>query len=361
MTDPSPASPTSNGSPASGGWRRYLVPGLVSVAVAGGSAWALREGALPVLPQASAFAHVRWWTVPAYVVLYQITLFLRAVRWHWLLLPVRRVPLGRILRISFVFYGACIVLPFRAGELVRPTLLHRKEGVSWWAASGIVGAERVTDGLLLSLLLLLSLQVAEPLAVLPDRIGDLPVPVSVVPRAAYSALALFATAFLALGVFYWRREWVRAVLHRSVGRVSPRLADVAAGVLERLASGLGFLPQTRYSVPFLTVTLLYWAVNAFSVWLLVWGVGVDALSFAQGSAVLGVLALGFLAPNVPGFFGTFQLSVYAGLAMYLAPDVVIGRGAAAVFLLYVLQMCSALLTSAAALVLESRSPAAVSP
>ncbi len=361
MSEPISARPSPSLPPPSGGWRRYVIPGLVSVAVAGGSAWALHQGALPVVPPAESFASVRWWTVPAYMALYVVTLVLRAVRWHWLLLPIRRVRLPRILRVSFVFYGATVLLPFRTGELVRPSLLHRKEHISWWAASGIVGAERVVDGLVLSLVLLVALQVAEPLPVLPDRIGDLAVPVSMVTSAAYSVVALFAAAFVAMGVFYWRREWMRALLHRVLGVVSPRLADVAAGVLERFASGLGFLPQTRYSLPFLGITFAYWGVNACSVWLLVWGAGVDTLTFAQGTAVLGVLALGFLAPNVPGFFGTFQLSLYAGLAMYLTPETVVGPGAAVVFLMYVLQMCTSVLGAAIALPLESRAPASAPP
>lgn len=357
MSDPDPAPPSAGAPAAETGWRRYVLPAALSLLVAGGSAWALYQGALPVLPSAQAFSAVRWWTVPVYFLLYQLTLLLRAVRWHWLLLPIQPVPLSRIIRVSFIFYGACVVLPFRAGELVRPSLLHRKEHVSWWAASGIVGAERVIDGLVLSLLLFVALQAAQPLPVLPDRIGDLPVPVSVVPGAAYSALAMFAAAFTAMGLFYWRREWMRGVIERVVGRVSPRLAALAAGVLERLASGLSFLPNLRYSLPFLGLTVLYWMVNALSVWLIVWGTGAEGLTLAQGAAVLGVLALGFMAPNVPGFFGTFQLSLYAGLAMYLATDVVVGPGAAAVFLMYVLQMGGSVLGSGIALGLESRVPA----
>jgi hypothetical protein len=77
--------------------------------------------------------------------------------------------------------------------------------------------------------------------------------------------------------------------------------------------------------------------------------------------VLGVLALGFLAPNVPGFFGTFQLSLYAGLAMYLPPETVVGPGAAAVFLMYVLQMGTSVFCAAVALALEARVPPTALP
>jgi uncharacterized protein (TIRG00374 family) len=267
----------------------------------------------------------------------------------------------RIFTVSFIFFGATLVLPFRTGELVRPSLLRRKEHISWWAATGTVGAERVIDGLVLSILLFFALQLAQPLPELPDHIGHLPVPVSVVPGAAYSALALFGCAFAGMGLFYWRREWMRRVTRAVLGVVSVKLADLVAGVLERLADGLSFLPTFRYAAPFVGITVTYWCVNAFSVWLLLLGVGLDSVTLTQGAAVLGVLALGFLTPNAPGFFGTFQLSVYAGLAMYLTPEQVVGPGAAAVFFLYATQLVTVLLTSTIALIVESFSPPSALP
>jgi len=351
----------SSDSPTKPAWQRYLLPVLVSVVVAGGCAWLLWKGALPVVPPAAAFDAVKWWVVPVYVAMYLVCLVLRSVRWRWLLSPIQWVPMKRILTVSFIFYGASVVLPFRTGELVRPSLFRSKEHISWWAATGIVGAERVTDGLVLSILLFASLQLAQPLPVLPDHIGQLPVPVSVVPGAAYSALGIFACAFVGMGLFYWRREWMRHATRSILGVVSVDLADLVAGVLERLADGLRFLPTFRYSAPFVGITVAYWIINALSVWLLLLGVGLEQVTLAQGSAVLGVLALGFLTPNAPGFFGTFQLSVYAGMAMYLVPGQVVGPGAAAVFLLYVTQLGTVLLTSSIALVVESLSPASVPP
>ena len=58
------------------------------------------------------------------------------------------------------------------------------------------------------------------------------------------------------------------------------------------------------------------------------------MSFSQACVVLGVLGLGVLVPNAPGFFGAFQLSVYAALALFFRSDTVLGAGSAYVFLLY---------------------------
>jgi len=290
--------------------------------------------------------------------LYLGALGLRGVRWYWLLASVQRVPMPRVLRVSFISFGATVLLPFRIGELVRPSYMRQKEHVSWWAATGTVAAERVVDGLVLNLILFAALQLAERLPNPPDRIGELPVSVSVIPRAAYSALALFACAFVAMGLFYWRRAWMRATTERVVGGISRRLGENLAGALERLADGLAFLARWRQAAPFVALTLGYWSLSATGIWLLVWGVGLTSLTVAQGLAVLGVFALGFLAPNAPGFFGTFQLSIYAGLAMYFPPEAVIGPGSAAVFLLYVCQLGVVLPSTLVALLLEHAAPPA---
>jgi hypothetical protein len=74
--------------------------------------------------------------------------------------------------------------------------------------------------------------------------------------------------------------------------------------------------------------------------------------------VLGVLCLGVLAPQAPGFFGAFQVSLYAALAMYFAPEQVVGPGSAFVFLLYVVQLV--LTTGIGAVVFVYESVAGVS-
>jgi hypothetical protein len=122
-----------------------------------------------------------------------------------------------------------------------------------------------------------------------------------------------------------------------VGVASPALARWLAERVETVADGLRFLPQWRYSTSFTLATIAYWLLNFGSAWLLAWGCGFDAISYAQACVVLGVVALGILLPGAPGFFGAFQMSAYAGFAMYFPAEDVIGTGAAFVFLAYVCQ------------------------
>jgi len=62
------------------------------------------------------------------------------------------------------------------------------------------------------------------------------------------------------------------------------------------------------------------------------------MTFPQACVLIGVVALGILVPNAPGFFGAYQLSVYAALTLYFPPETVVGAGGAYVFLVYAAQV-----------------------
>jgi hypothetical protein len=234
-------------------------------------------------------------------------------------------------------------------------LIRKKGHLSGWAATGTVAAERVIDGFFMSVMLLTALLLSTPLDPLPRSIGALPIPAAVVPGAAYSALAVFAAAFLVMGVFYWRRDFARSLTERVVGLVSKRLASWLAERVEKVASGLSFLPRWRYAAPFLAITALYWLLNAAASWLLAWGSGFDDISYVEACVTMGVLCLGILLPNAPGFFGAFQISIYAGLAMYFPADLVVGPGAAFVLIIYLSQVAITSLGAALGLYWERTS------
>src|SRR5207249_882253 len=93
-----------------------------------------------------AAARPAW--IAAVVLASLATVYIRAQRWCVLLRPVGRVPLYPALSATAIGFGASSVLPFRAGELVRPALLGRQPGVGMSAALSSVVLERLFDMLL---------------------------------------------------------------------------------------------------------------------------------------------------------------------------------------------------------------------
>jgi uncharacterized protein (TIRG00374 family) len=318
--------------------QRHGLKLVVSLLLGGGIGWVLARGGLPLVPPAHAFAEVRPWAVVAYVGSLAVVHYLRAIRWRHLLRPVGHASRRTVLAVSWIAFGAILLSPFRSGEIVRPYLISKRSDIRVWEATGTVGAERVIDGLVLSLMLFTGLQLAKPLSPLPDHVGSLPVPAAAVPAGAYLALAIFTSAFALMGVFFFARDFARRATFAVIGVVSRRLAERLAGIVERVADGLRFLPSPGHLLPFLVETLTYWIVNAAGVQLLAWGCGLTTITLAQAAVTVGCLGVGILVPAGPGYFGAFQLSTYMALAMYFSEAMLTGPGAAFVFFLYATQV-----------------------
>jgi hypothetical protein len=165
----------------------------------------------------------------------------------------------------------------------------------------------------------------------------LPISVAVIPQAAYAALILFSCALLVmLGFYRWKAE-ARRLVSWGLGGLSPRLSAWVVARVEHLADGLSFLSHWRASVPFVLMTGAYWLLNAACTWLLGWGVGFEAFTLPEACVLTGVLALGILMPNAPGYFGAYQFALYAGLAVFYPRELVLTEGAALVFVMYLAQ------------------------
>ena len=83
-----------------------------------------------------------------------MTFVVRAERWQYLLGPLGPTRFGMVFRTTVIGFAASAVLPARAGEVIRPYLLARREGLSATAAFATIVVERILD--LVAVLLLLA-------------------------------------------------------------------------------------------------------------------------------------------------------------------------------------------------------------
>lgn len=337
---------------------RVIIGSLAIIGVFGAVLW---RGGFPVLPERALLTRVPNVVILLYVLNWSVVLLIRCVRWRVLLTPVAHVPWWKALRVAMIGFGALCVLPLRLGEAVRPTLIRRGTTVGWWEAVGTVGAERILDGLFLSGSLALALYSTTWLSPLPDHLGHLPVPVTLVPVATTIALVTFGSLFIALGLFYFAREFTQRLIARTVGRISNRVSSWLITVIARTASGLDFLPRWRVFVPFIVLTSAYWLLNGLSLMWLMRGCGLSGITLGQAWVAMGVLGLGVVIPNAPGYFGAYQLSLFAGLAMYFSADRILASGAVFVFYSYVVQLAVTITYALIAWVVELWETSKLSP
>jgi uncharacterized protein (TIRG00374 family) len=314
----------------SGAWQRVLV----SLLIGGGFVWLLMRGGLPLIPPKEALAELPMASVAASYALLALGILLRTHRWVYLVRPVApELPARRIMGVCMLGFAAVFLAPLRSGELVRPYLISQGGKPTFMQATGTVAAERIIDGLVVTVFTFGTLALATKISPLPSQLGDLPLPVAAVPAAVYGALVVFSCAFAGMTAFYFARGLAGRLTRKVVGVVSTRAAEFAASTLERLADGLSFLPSRGALLRFMGSTLLYWACNILAQWVLLRGLGLEA-SFTQAAACMGIQGLGSLVPAGPGMFGAFQIAGFSALAMFFPMAQVKTVGASFVFVAY---------------------------
>jgi uncharacterized membrane protein YbhN (UPF0104 family) len=316
--------------PRPGSAARAVLPKLaISLMLGALFAWLVARGGVPLVPPPEAFGGVVWWTVPVYAATVVATNFVRASRWRFLVAPIRALSLREVVLLNWIGFFAIFALPMRLGEFARPALGKLRAQIPLSAGFGTVAVERVVDGLLSSLC------VAWAVFALPHRAtsDDL---ARHVPTYGMVALAAFCAALLALALFLWQRQLAAALVQRTLGLVSRKLAALVAAKIDSVADGVRSIAEPRLASLFALESLVYWGLNAAGMWLLGWGCGLP-MGFGHAVAIMGILAIGILLPAGPGMFGNFQLATSAALKLYFAEELVASRGAVYVFLLYVVQ------------------------
>lgn len=326
-----------------------------------GFGWVLHSGGLPLLPPAGSLETLDSWNFGLFVIGMLVHMTTRFARYHFLIVPIARVPMRRILTINAIALALITFLPLRMGEVARPAMLQKKGHLSAWAVMGTVAAERILDGVVFSAMLIAGMSVTVPRKPIPDHIGSLPIPASLAPEVARAASGVFGIAFLGMVAFYRYRTMARALIERTLGLVSRGLAAKMADVVERTGHGLRFLTHARHAAAYLGTTAVSLGSQVLAMELLARGLGMPELTFARSMVLLGLVALGFSMPNAPGFFGTVQLALYAGLATYVAPEKVAVSGAAFVFVFYAAYLTIVVALAVLAILVEYLSPITDSP
>jgi uncharacterized protein (TIRG00374 family) len=246
------------------------------------------------------------------------TYVVRAVRWQYLLAPIGHTRFSIAFKATVIGFAASFLLPARAGEVIRPYLLARREGLSATAAFATVILERLLD--LVVVLLLFAAFVftgaAGVVAVDPSRLARVTFGGTLAAGGAVAALALlFALAGHPerIGRFVLRME-----------RVLPQsLARAMARFVETFAQGLAVLRQPRRLAVALLLSFPLWLSIAAGIWLVSRAFHI-AFPFPGAFLVMTILVVGVAMPTpgaIGGFHAAYQIAVQSFFAAPTDPAI----------------------------------------
>jgi glycosyltransferase 2 family protein len=286
---------------------RTLLVSVLAIALVG---WFLRHANLSEI--ARAVRGARLLPIAGTLTLLLFTYWARVVRWRYLLAPLGSTRFGVAMRTTIIGFAASMLLPARAGDVIRPYLLARRENLSPSATFATIVVERVLD--LIAVLVLLAWYVW--------GVGASSIPPTLLrPVQASAALAAAAAAVLMLlmWVLAHHPERVGNIV-RGLNRVLPhRIADALGGVAHRFSEGLAVAKTPRPLVMALLWSFPIWIFIAMEAWLVTIAFGIN-MSMTGSYLLQALLVIGVAVPT-PGAVGGFHEAYRIGVTTFFgAPN-----------------------------------------
>ncbi len=229
----------------------------------------------------------------ASVLLTFVAYWIRAIRWHVLLAPLKRIRITPLFAVTIVGFAAIYGLG-RAGEVARPVWLARRENVPMSGSIATIIVERFLDLIMLTSLFAVALVVIEVPA---DSENTL----RVLKKAAWIVAATAAGAMIAL-----------IIIRTNAGRIVKLIPfRRVASWVNHFAQGLAFLQNRRSFSWVILQSGVLWIVIALQFWALLLGMNFE---FSLGAATLVMVGAGIGSiAQVPGIGGGFQAGYIFGM------------------------------------------------
>ncbi len=234
--------------------------------------------------------------------------FLRAVRWRYLLIAEKEIPLSSLFPATIIGYMANNLLPARLGEFVRAYTLARREQLATPAVFASLVIDRLFDGFTVLLLLVTTLFTLHLPAGMEDAATALKTG-GIVMFALYCGVLLF--------LFVLKRQTIKTLamvgfllkpFPASVGgKVIPLLGSFIGGIrLSSRGGHVGAMLASSVAIWLFCILPVDMVLRAFNI----------HLPMMASVFILILLVFAVMVPASPGFIGTYHYACYKGLSVF---------------------------------------------
>ena len=242
-----------------------------------------------------------------------LTFIVRAERWQYLLAPLGPTRFSVVFRTTVIGFGASAVLPARAGEVIRPYLLARREGLSAPAAMATIVLERLLDLASVLVLVAVFLLFFDPGLESRDS--------GVFSAIKFGSLLMAPAALGGLVVMFFlagHPDKLHAWLLKAEAILPASMAHMVARMASTFVEGFAVLRQFNRLVAALGWSLVIWLLIATSIWAVSVAFGI-AMPFTGAWLMLAPLVVGVAVPT-PGGVGGFHEAYRIGATAFFHAD-----------------------------------------
>jgi glycosyltransferase 2 family protein len=263
----------------------------------------------PLADMWDAVIHAQFlWLIPG-VAIYFIGVWARTWRWHYLLRPIKKIPLRTLFPVVCIGYMGNNIYPARAGEVLRAYVLKRREGVAISASIATIFIERIFDAVVMMLFVFVNLPELAGLKGESGFIGNIQELALIGTALFFGALLVFLLAAMFPAITARIVEWM--ILHLSPARFQPKLRGLAARFLE----GIACLRSPRDALMVFLTSLVVWLLETGKYWFVMHGFPFTVSFFAL-MLMNGIVNIATILPAAPGYIGTFDAPGVAVLQAY---------------------------------------------
>jgi len=240
------------------------------------------------------------------------TIFLRAWRWKYLVLPLKKMPLRDLFAAEMICYFGNNVFPLRMGELLRSYSLSKMSGISAVSIFGTVVMERILDLLVFAVILILSM------IFLPK----MPVWVKYSGIGASIIIVIFGMLLYISGL---EKGFLKSYLKRNFKIFS---VTKVTNLLGKFIKGLFALKSTPHLGLIAVQSAIIWILCIFVTWVI-------GASFNMYFSIENLLLIFFITsaiisiPSSPGYIGTYHAGAI-GILLFIGLDLSLSQAIAVV-------------------------------
>ncbi len=229
------------------------------------------------------------------------TFAVRAMRWSWLLRPVRLLPWRGLFSVVLIGFFGNYVLPAKTGELVRAYVLGKRESMSKSAILGSIAVEKTMDTLILFIIFLATLW-AVPL---PAEYASIEPVIAIFLVAVIGGMLLLAA----------RGRHASNLIVRVLQFVFPWWKERVARITNSFVDGLSVLYHGSSIAMVLILSLVIWSMTTLNFWLIGQALGLNVPLYGY-VIIVAVTNMASFIPSLPGRFGTLELFSVAVLGLF---------------------------------------------
>ena len=234
--------------------------------------------------------------------------FLRALRWKYLLISEKRIPLSSLYPATIIGYMANNLLPARLGEFVRACILSRREGLQTPAVFASLVIDRLFDGFTVLLIMLITLFTLK----LPQGMED-----AGLALKAGGAVMLLLYCGVLLFLFLLKRQTMRTLscLEFMLKPFPRRFSERLIPMLGSFISGIRMSSRGGHITALIFTSFFIWIFCVLPVDMVLRGFGIN-LPITASMFILVLLVFAVMVPASPGFIGTYHYACFKGLSVF---------------------------------------------